>query len=80
MMGRLDQRQGGVALISVLLIVVIATVLGVAMTREQNYAITRARLFLEQTRVHQYALGGEELARQILHADFRQVAIEGCPG
>ena len=70
MMSRLAQRQGGVALISVLLIVVIATVLGVAMTREQNYAITRARLFLEQTRVHQYALGGEELARQILHADF----------
>ena len=63
-------RQTGVALISVLLIVVIATVLGVAMTREQNHAITRARLALEQTRVHQYALGGEELARQILHTDF----------
>lgn len=64
------RQQRGVALISVLLIVVVATVLGVAMSREQNYAITRARLFLEQSRVQQYAMGGEELARQILHADF----------
>ncbi|MEJ6591818.1 MAG: type II secretion system minor pseudopilin GspK [SAR86 cluster bacterium] len=72
--------QTGVALISVLLIVVIATVLGVAMTREQNYAITRARLFLEQTRVHQYALGGEELARQILHADFKDAPLKDYLG
>lgn len=73
MMGRTANnpgRQSGVALISVLLIVVVATVLGVSMSREQNYAITRARLFLEQSRVQQYAMGGEELARQILHADF----------
>ena len=52
------RQQRGVALISVLLIVVVATVLGVAMSREQNYAITRARLFLEQSRVQQYAMGG----------------------
>ncbi|MFT7256271.1 MAG: general secretion pathway protein K [Candidatus Azotimanducaceae bacterium] len=66
--GRASQR--GVALISVLLIVVIATILGVSMSREQNFAIIRARMFVEQSRVQQYALGGEELARQILHEDL----------
>jgi len=42
------------------------------MSREQNFAIIRARMFIEQSRVQQYALGGEELARQILHEDFEE--------
>jgi general secretion pathway protein K len=77
--------QRGVALISVLLIVVIATILGVSMSREQNFAIIRARMFVEQSRVQQYALGGEELARQILFEDFveagdKDTLIEGWAG
>ena len=67
---RLPGSQQGVALITILLIVVIATVLGISMTTEQNFAISRARTFFDQGIVHQYALGGEELARQILHKDF----------
>jgi general secretion pathway protein K len=67
---RVLRGQRGVALISVLLIVVIATILGVSMSREQNFAIIRARMFVEQSRVQQYARGGEELARQILHEDL----------
>lgn len=63
-------RQQGVALITVLLVVVIATVLGVSMVTDQHFAINRARTFFDQGIVRQYALGGEELARQILHQDF----------
>ena len=63
-------QQRGVALISILLIVVIATVLGVAMTSEQNFSINRARVSFDQSIVKQYALGGEELARQMLRQDF----------
>lgn len=67
---RLKRHSSGVALITILLIVVIATVLGVTMTNEQHFAISRAQTFFDQTVVRQYALGGEELARQILHKDF----------
>ncbi len=63
-------KQGGVALITILLVVVIATVLGVSMVRDQNSAILRTRNFFEQGQARQYALGGEELARQILWEDF----------
>ena len=63
-------RSGGVALITILLIVVIATVLGVSMTNDQHFAINRAQTFHSQSLVRQYALGGEELARQILYQDF----------
>lgn len=62
--------QRGVALITILLVVAIATVLGVSMATEQNFSINRARSFFDQGKVRQYALGGEELARQILHEDF----------
>jgi len=65
-----QRSQKGVALITILLVVVIATILGVSMTTEQNFAINRARSFFEQGIVRQYAYGGEELARQILHQDF----------
>jgi len=61
--------QGGVALITILLVVVIATVLGVSMVTEQKFAINRAQTSFGQTVARQYALGGEELARQILHQD-----------
>jgi general secretion pathway protein K len=64
------KRQQGVALITIMLVVVIATVLGVSMSTDQHFAVTRARTFFDQGIVRQYALGGEELARQILHQDF----------
>ena len=64
------QSQQGVALITILLVVVIATILGVSMTTAQKFAISRARSFFDQGIVRQYAYGGEELARQILHEDF----------
>lgn len=65
-----QRAQSGVALITILLVVVIATVLGVSMITEQKFAINRAQSSFNQTIARQYTLGGEELARQILHQDF----------
>ena len=64
-------NQQGVALISVLLVVVIATVLSVSMIRHQNLIIHKARNIYDHAQAAQYALGGEELARQILWQDFK---------
>jgi general secretion pathway protein K len=65
----LDVRQQGVALISVLLVVVIATVLSVSMIRHQNLTIHKARNVSDHSQAKHYAIGGEELARQILWQD-----------
>ena len=65
-------RQAGVALVSVLLVVAIGTVLAVSMIQEQYASIQISRGYLSRTQANQYALGGEELARQILYADFEK--------
>jgi len=68
---KLSSRSSrGVALVSVLLVVAIATVLSVSMITKQNLAIHKTMNYLERSQSFQYALGGEELARQILHEDF----------
>jgi len=59
-----------VALITILLIVVVAVLLGVSMSSAQNLAIHRTRYYLDQAQLRQYVIGGEELARQILFEDF----------
>ena len=74
-----DKKNGGehgVALISILLVVVIATVLGVKMTAEQYFSITRASNYFNQGKIRQYALGGEELARQMLYKDFTEQPLK----
>ena len=63
-------EQSGVALVAILLVVVIATVLAVSMIREQQAAVEVTRNFLVRGQATQYALGGEELARQLLYEDF----------
>ncbi|MDA0790178.1 MAG: type II secretion system minor pseudopilin GspK [Proteobacteria bacterium] len=63
-------EQRGIALISILLVVVIATVLSVSMIRHQNLIIHQVRNGLQMSQASQYALGGEELARQILWQDL----------
>ncbi len=68
----MKRRQGGVALITIMLIVVVATVLSVQMATEQNLAVNRAAAMFSSYQAAQYAYGGEELARQILHADFEE--------
>lgn len=69
-MQTVNTHQNGVALITILLVVVIATVLSVAMVKDQNMTIVQTRNFFNQSQAKQYALGGEELARQILWEDF----------
>lgn len=64
------RRQRGVALITIMLVVAVATILGVEIASEQHFAILRGAHSLEDEQARQYALGGEELARQVLHADF----------
>ena len=65
------KMESGVALISVLLLVVIVTVLSVSMIQNQNFAIHQIRNSYDFTQTNLYALGGEELARQILWQDFQ---------
>ena len=62
-------KQSGIALVAVLLVVAIATIMVVTITREQQVSIHLTRGFLSRGQAGQYALGGEELARQILQED-----------
>lgn len=64
------RKQGGVALITVMLVVVVATVLAVQMTNRQSMAVRRAASIFDNEQAREYTYGGEELARQILHAAF----------
>ncbi len=65
-------RQGGVALVAILLVVAIGTVMAASMVVEQQATIQTTRGFLSRGQAQQYALGGEELARQILRADAEE--------
>mgnify|MGYP006096666003 FL=1 len=68
----MNAKQSGVALVTVLLVVAIATVMAVAMVQEQQGSIHITRSFLSRGQAGQYALGGEELARQILQEDHEE--------
>jgi general secretion pathway protein K len=67
---RPGRSQTGVALITVMLIVSISSVLAVTMVTRQNLAIHQTMNTLDQNQAYQYALLGEEIARQLLHIDF----------
>ena len=67
---RQHRGQSGVALVSMLLLVALATVLAAAIVQEQQLVIRAAVTHLDRGQARQYALGGEELARQILHEDY----------
>lgn len=62
-------RQRGVALITALLVVALATIAAVAMTREQGLAIRRAENLRNAEQAWQYALGLEAFARKRLRED-----------
>ncbi len=68
----MNAKQSGVALVTVLLVVAIATVMAVLMVQEQQGSIHITRGFLSRGQAGQYALGGEELARQILQEDHAE--------
>ena len=70
--GGAPDMPGGVALVSVLLVMVIASVLAASLIREQRMSTRATHGFLQRGQALQYALGGEEVARQILREDLEQ--------
>lgn len=63
-------RPGGVALVSVLLIVAVATTLAYRMATRHSLTLAQSRLTLDSSQARQYALSGEQFARGVLHADW----------
>ena len=71
------RRQAGVALVSVLLIVAVATALAYQMATRHTLNIAQSSQLLNGSQARQYALGGEEFARQILYADWLDEETRG---
>lgn len=64
------EHSRGVALVSVLVLVAMAAILAASMLRAQKASLEATLGFLQRGQAMQYALGGEELARQLLHRDY----------
>ena len=63
------RTQRGVALITIMLVVAIATVIATELVTRVHFHIQRATHQHAQAQAYQFALGGEELVRQILYLD-----------
>jgi len=61
------KHERGVALVSVLLIVVLASALAYHLISRQDIAIASTRAVLEYSQAKEYALAAEEVARSVLH-------------
>jgi len=61
--------QQGVALITVLLVTAVAAVIASEVVSRLHFHIQRNQAQQAQAQAYQYALGGEELVRQLLHED-----------
>jgi type II secretory pathway component PulK len=64
-------RQSGVALLTVLLVVFLASVAAISLASVQQLAIRRSTLLLHQQQAHLYALGAEQWAAAILVRDLK---------
>lgn len=65
-------RQTGVALLTVLLVVFLASVAAISLASVQQLAIRRSTLLLHQQQARLYALGGEQWAAAILVRDLKE--------
>lgn len=65
-------RQTGVALLTVLLVVFLASVAATGLASVQQLAIRRSTLVLHQQQAQLYALGGEQWAAAILIRDLKE--------
>lgn len=65
-------RARGVALVSVLLIVVVATALAYQIANRHSFVVAQSRLTLHGGEVRQIALGAEQFARELLYADWEE--------
>lgn len=63
-------KQQGVALISMLLVFALVVILVSGAVARSSYDIRKTSYHLLNSQAYQYALGGEALARQILHQDW----------
>lgn len=66
----MPHRQGGVALIMVLLAMALVVMLAAGMTQQQSVRVFRATHYFAQHQGHSVALGAEAFARQALVDDF----------
>lgn len=69
--------QRGIAALTAMLVVAIATVLAVNLLWRTSVDLQRTETLLLQDQARQYDLGGEELARFLLAEDFRQNGDDG---
>lgn len=60
----------GVALVSVLLIVAVTTALAYEIANRHAFGVAVSRQVLSGSQAREYALGGEQYARQLLYADW----------
>ena len=67
---RIDQRQNGIALITVILIVSVVMALAYHLLTHHSLTISSSKLLIDRTQLREYAIGGELFAREILHADW----------
>lgn len=65
------RREGGVALLTVLVVVAIATVLCVGMIRSQQQALQHAAGLFQQDQAWLYTQGAEDLVRELLAEDLK---------
>ena len=73
---RVKYREQGVALITVMLILALATILAVSMSSRQQLDIHRSANVFNFEQAYQYVLGGESWAKQILKRDFNDNKID----
>jgi general secretion pathway protein K len=66
----MPHKSKGLALVTILLILAIATTLVAAMTRNQSLSIHRTSSLLTQSQTQQFAYGVEAAARQGLYLDY----------
>lgn len=68
-MNSLHKRQAGVALLTVLLVVAMASILAVSMIKAQQSLLQRSASVFTQDQAYLYTLGAETLARTVLQED-----------
>ncbi|MCK9503787.1 MAG: type II secretion system minor pseudopilin GspK [Porticoccaceae bacterium] len=73
----MNWNQRGIALISVLFVVVVITLLLSQLLTQRWSDIEHTRWLVEDAQAYQYALGGEQLARQILYDDQQNLKAQG---
>ena len=67
----------GLALVSVLLIVAVTTALAYEIANRHAFSVAVSRQALAESQAREYALGGEQYARQLLYADWEDEATRG---